>query len=328
MSELVPLPPMTTAPQHGKKIALALGAGGARGWAHIGVIEALRELEVPIDIVCGCSSGALVGASFATGKFDALAELARSMTLFKMASFFDFSGDGGGLIEGKQVLAFFEENVDDVSIESAAVRFGAVAADLESGREVWFTSGSIIDAVRASIALPGLLTPFKVRNHWMVDGTLVNPLPASMCWAMGADIVIAVNLSGDVTSRAHLPLQSGKPDTPKTQPQSSWLNQVRQLLPFKTPESAPKPPPEKRPSYVEVIANSFLVMHNFITRVRLAVDPVDVLIAPDVEEIGVLEFHKAEPAIKAGYDAVMKNKDAIIARIERARAEAEREAEA
>lgn len=295
-----------------RKIGLALGAGGARGWAHIGVIEALRELGVPIDVICGCSSGALVAASYVTGRFDALSELARSLTLIKMASFFDFSLDGGGLIEGRQVLAFFEQHLDDISIEACATSFGAVATELKTGREIWFTRGSIVDAVRASIALPGLFTPINLNGHWLVDGTLVNPLPASLCWALGADVVIAVNLSGDVSARPWRPLEA-EPEAPA---RSSWLDQVRQVLPFTGADGDDAPQkPKGRPSYLDVVADSSLVMHNFITRVRLAVDPVDVLVAPEVDGIGVLEFHKAEAAIEAGRKAVEQSKAAIFARL-------------
>jgi NTE family protein len=295
-------------------IGLALGAGGARGWAHIGVIEALRELKVPIDIVCGCSSGALVAASYASGRFEPLAELARSMTLLKMASFFDFSMDGGGLIEGRNVLKFFEEHVEDADIEACAVKFGAVATELNSGREIWFTRGSILDAVRASIALPGLMTPMLVNNRWLVDGTLVNPLPASLCWAMGADVVIAVNLSGDLAARAAAPVNAEEDAPAEAAKGASWLAQLREMLPIDFGDAA-KAAAEAtgiaRPSYLEVLANSSLVMHNFITRVRLAVDPVDVLIAPAVDAIGVLEFHKAEAAIEAGRAAVLAQEGAI-----------------
>ena len=301
------------------KVGVVLGAGAARGWAHIGVIEALEELEVPIDIICGCSSGAIVAASYATGRFEALAKLARSLTMLKVASYFDFSFDGGGLIEGRQVLRFFEDNLQDVAIEAADVRFGAVATDLHSGREAWFTSGSIIDAVRASIALPGLLTPMMSDGRWLVDGTLVNPLPTSLARALGADVTIAVNLSGNLSGARAEP---GRRQTSQTDADehSSWLSHLRQLLPTPRSEAsasgAGKGKSEDRPPYIEVVAGAFLVMNNLITRVRLATDPTDLLLSPDVDPIGLLDFHKAAPAIEAGRAAVEQNKEKILGLLE------------
>ncbi|MFY0614993.1 MAG: patatin-like phospholipase family protein [Hyphomicrobiaceae bacterium] len=183
------------------RIGLVLGAGAGRGWAHIGVLKALAAQGIQPDIVCGCSIGALVGASSVTGHLESLEALARSLTTSRVLRYFDISLSRGGLIEGRWIIDLFRENVDDTAIESTSPIYGAVATDLASGRETWLTSGSIIDAVRASIAIPGLLTPIQIRGRWHVDGALINPLPVSLCRALGADTIIAISLNGDLVSR-------------------------------------------------------------------------------------------------------------------------------
>jgi NTE family protein len=223
----------------------------------------------------------------------------------------DFTWTGGGLIEGRWIIRFFENNVEDIAIENASPVFGAVATDLHSGRETWFTRGSIVDAVRASIALPGLLTPLRLRDRWLVDGSLVNPIPVSLCRALGADIIIGVSLNGDLMGRPQRGLRREiAPPMPQTQ-KSSWLRRLSRRF-----ENHAKPSSLKindlgemgvsRPSYVEVIGQSLLVTQDFISRVRLAADPVDVLIAPDVSQIGMMDFHRAGEAIEAGRRAAAK----------------------
>ncbi len=296
------------------KIGLALGAGAARGWAHIGVIEALSERNIPIDMISGCSSGAIVAASFATGRLDHLAELARKLTVARVASYFDFSFEGGGLIEGRRVLKFFEQNVEDVALERAQFPLGIVAAELYTGREVWFTEGSLIDAIRASIALPGLLTPIKIDDRWLMDGVLVNPLPVSLCRAMGAERIIAVNLGGDLSGRvaspSHLVAHASESEDDD---RSSWLSSLRESLNLGSSKNNGKERDRQtlRPSYVDVLAQSSLIMHNFITRARLAVEPVDVLITPKINDIGFMDFHRAGEAIDCGRAAVESMSDEL-----------------
>ncbi|MBN4077172.1 patatin-like phospholipase family protein, partial [Mariprofundus ferrooxydans] len=180
-------------------VGLALGSGSARGWSHIGVIRALAELGIRPDIVCGSSIGALVGASLACGRIDTLECWLSTLTLRDMFKLLDVSLLGGGLIQGNKLAQACCAFVEDVDIESLQPRFGAVATDLQAGREEWFRQGRVLDAVRASMALPGLFPPFEYQGRWLVDGGLVNPVPVSMCRAMGAELVIAVNLNSDLT---------------------------------------------------------------------------------------------------------------------------------
>ena len=290
------------------RIGLVLGAGAARGWAHIGVLKALRAAGIAPDVICGCSIGALVGASYVTDHLETLETLARSLTTSRVLRYFDVSLRGGGLIEGRWIIEFFRENVEDTAIENATTIYGAVATDLASGRETWLTSGSIIDAVRASIAIPGLLTPIDVRGRWHVDGALVNPLPVSLCRALGADVIIGVNLNGNLMSRPDI-----MPSAPKLPVEaevvdgggaSSWLSWMSRRQSIEQSALAQTQLSSRRPGYLEVVSQTFFLVQDFVSRVRLAADPVDLLLAPNATDIGWLEFHRAPEAIEAGETAV------------------------
>jgi NTE family protein len=305
-------------PIHTPRLGLVLGAGSARGWAHIGVLQTLDELGVKPEIVCGCSSGALVGASYVTGHLTTLAELVHSLTWKSTLAYMDFTWAGGGLIEGRRIVRFFESNVEDIAIENARPIFGAVATDLHSGRETWFTRGSIIDAVRASIALPGLLTPLRLRDRWLVDGSLVNPLPVSLCRALGADIIIGVSMNGDLISRPQRGLRAEVSASLPENERSSWLRLLTMRFNAQSRQRSAEslkvalPDANNRISYAEVIGQSLLVTQDFISRVRLAADPVDVLIAPDVAHISMIDFHRGAEAIEAGRRATLAVKEKIM----------------
>ena len=193
--------PSSTQSRSGPKIGIALGSGSARGWAHIGVIKGLAELGIEPDIVAGTSIGALVGAAYANDQLDLLEQWALSLNWKELVSYLDMGVAGGGVIEGEKLLDFFSKHVNHSDIESMPKKFAAVATDLDTGREIWLQTGSVLHAVRASIALPGLFRPFKLNDRWLVDGGLVDPVPVSLCRAMGADIVIAVNLNGDIVGK-------------------------------------------------------------------------------------------------------------------------------
>jgi len=301
-----------------RKLGIVLGAGVGRGWAHIGVLQGLTELGVKPDIVCGSSIGALVGASYATAHLETLSSLAISLTWRRVLSFMDVSFAGGGLIEGRWIVKFFEDNVEDTAIERARPTYGAVATELHTGRETWLTSGSIIDAVRASIAVPGLFTPIQIKGKWLVDGGLVNPLPVSLCRALGADVILGVSVSGDLVSRPQSLSSEEFVEAKQATSQSEWLRWLTHGLPQGlTAESSKTTKNETeterdRPGYIDVMGESFYIVQDFVSRVRLAADPVDLLIAPDVAHIGVMEFHRAEEAIEAGRKAVTSTQDAIL----------------
>ncbi len=279
------------------KIGLALGSGSARGWSHIGVIRALEEAGVEPQVVCGTSIGALVAAAYVEGELDHLSAWVGGLTWQTVVGFLDVSLVGR-LIKGERLVEFFRENFTDADIADLPRAYGAVATDLETGNEVWLREGRVMDAVRASIALPGLFTPVQRDGRILVDGGLVNPVPVSLCRAMGADIVIAVDLNADLLGRH---LRRSRLDASARAEPESWLQRIRESL--AALNFMPAGSPEAGPSMLEVIASSINIMQVRITRSRLAGEPADLLIAPRLAHIGLMEFHRGEEAIAAGRHA-------------------------
>lgn len=283
------------------KIGIALGSGSARGWAHIGVLRGLAELGIEPEIVAGTSIGALVGAAYANDQLDLLEQWARALNWKDLVSYLDLGVLGGGVIQGEKLLEFFSKRVNHAEIENMPKKFAAVATELDSGREVWLQSGSVIRAVRASIALPGLFSPVKYNDRWLVDGGLVDPVPVSLCRAMGAEIVIAVNLNGDIVGK-HLrsrieqnePRQTSYWDKIygqlKVRLESGKYGMLSQLLGDK----------QRTPGLFEVMAGSINIMQDRITKSRMAGDPPDIILSPRLSKLGLMEFDQAAMAIEEG----------------------------
>jgi NTE family protein len=282
--------PPTPAPP---RIGLALGGGSARGWAHIGVIRTLEHAGIEPAVVCGTSIGALVGAAYVAGELDRLEAWVRSLRLQTVVGFLDVSLNGG-LIKGEKLIAFFREHFVDRDIGELARPFAAVATDLAHGREVWLRDGRVSDAVRASIALPGLFTPVRHGGGWLVDGGLVNPVPVSLCRAMGADVVIAVDLNSDLLGR-HL-----KPKPPAPRPATKAVDGVFARLHSGLAQLGRDADADEPPPMLDVVASSINIMQVLITRSRLAGEPADVLVTPRLAALGLMEFHRAAVAIEAG----------------------------
>ena len=282
-------------------IGLALGSGSARGWAHIGVLRALAEAGLKPDIVAGASVGAIVGAAYAAGELDRFEEWVRRLSARAVWSFMDF-GLGGGILKGEKLVAFFRNHFTDPSIESLPLRFGAVATALHTGDEVWLREGSVADAVRASFALPGLFTPVWQGERLLVDGGLVNPVPVSLARALGAEIVIAVDLNADIAGRL---LRTEATAAPRAAWVQSLQSRVSALMPHGAePAGAPVAELDSvarpLPSVLDVLASSIHVMQVRITRSRMAGDPPEAVIAPRLAHLGLLDFHRAAEAIEAG----------------------------
>ena len=282
------------------KIGLVLGAGSARGWAHIGVIRALQEAGIEPDIVCGTSIGALVGAAYAAGELDDLESWVKSLTWKTVIGLLDFTITAG-LIKGIRLIDFFRSNFSDVEIGELPIPFGAVATELATGREIWLREGKVLDAVRASIALPGLFTPVLRDGRVIVDGALVNPVPVSLARAMGAEIVIAVDLSSDLMGRrVRKPVPVAKPSA-KPGRIASHLSTMLAKLQSGAKERKVEPKPARLiPSMLDVMATSINIMQERITRSRLAGEPADVLISPRLGQMALMDFHRAAPAIAEG----------------------------
>lgn len=296
------------------KIALALGAGAARGWAHVGVIRALEEANIPIDIVCGTSIGSMVGAAYASGEFDRFEHWMHGLTLMDVVGLMDVTLSGG-LLKGEKLTDFFEKTFTDPPIELLNVPFAAVATDLSTGAEVWLQEGSTAQAVRASMALPGVLTPVMLDGRTLVDGGLVNPVPVSLARALGADIVIAVDLNADILGRH---MSAEKAESLSASNQSSiteWFKRAQLTLANQWPIFAAKESPPI-PSLFDVIASSINIMQVRITRSRMAGDPADAVVTPYLARLGLMDFHRGPEAVEQGRLAVERALPSIEAAIE------------
>lgn len=289
------------------KIGIALGSGSARGWAHIGVLRALAEMGVKPDIICGTSIGAFVGAAYANGDLDRLEAWAQTLNWQKVVGFFDM-GARGGLIKGEKLMHFFSSHFVDHDIHDLPLAFACVATDLLSGREIWLREGSVANAVRASIALPGLFSPQIRDERLLVDGGLVNPVPVSLCRAMGADVVIAVDLGSEVMGRRFKPAGVPLPQ------RSGWRQRIAQI--FGAPGEVHAETAEG-PSLLDVVAGSLNIMQVRIARSRLAGEPADVLIAPRLGHVGLFDYHRSEEGIEEGREAVRIMQPAIMRALER-----------
>ncbi|MBS1198371.1 MAG: Patatin [Proteobacteria bacterium] len=280
------------------RVGLALGSGSARGWAHIGVIRALELAGIRPDLVCGTSIGALVGAAYASGELDRFEQWVLGLGIRDVVAYMDVSLSSG-LIKGERLMEFFRRNFMDRAVEGLALPFAAVATSLHTGAEVWLRQGSTLDAVRASIALPGLFAPALCDGSVLVDGGLVNPVPVSLARAMGADVVIAVDLSHDILGR-HL-REDSKPEAPTGEP-VDWIRKLQDNLgALINAHSSDEP---KMPSMTDVLASSINIMQVRISRSRMAGEPPDLIVAPRLAHLGLLDFHRAREAIEEGQRAV------------------------
>lgn len=287
------------------RIGLALGSGAARGWAHIGVIDALQEAGIEPDIVCGTSMGALVGAAYVAGRLPALQEFAQALNWRQVVGLLDVRLSGGGLVDSAPIVAMLNELGIAAPIESYDKPYAAVATDLETGAEIWLRQGPIQDAVRASISLPGIFSPARIGDQLLVDGGLVNPVPVSVCRALGADVILAVNLNGDLVRPFG---DGGRPRlrAPSFGRSPEFLNRLMAQIPpgMREQVGAIAPgllqPAAAAPGYFDVLMNAINIMQDHITRSRLAGEPPHVLLVPRLGAVGLMEFNRAEECIAEG----------------------------
>lgn len=299
----MPIPNVT---QTHPTIGLALGSGSARGWAHIGVIHELAEHGIVPQVVCGSSIGALVGAMFVSGHLDTLEQWVTHLNRKDIIGYLDIKLlVGGGFIEGRRLIDFLHTQIGAPLIEELETPFAAVATNLMTGEEQWLRSGSLLEAVRASIALPGLFTPARDDDRWLVDGGLVNPVPISLCRALGAERIIAVNLNGNIVGK-HLARSKPATQLPSKSTEAGLLEnlalEIRQRTGQMMSQWFDNNTPQ--PGLLDVVATSIHIMQDRITRSRMAGDPPDVLISPRLNHIGLLEFDRASECIEAGRKAV------------------------
>ncbi|NDC56596.1 MAG: lysophospholipase, partial [Alphaproteobacteria bacterium] len=266
----------------GRKIGLVLSGGVARGWAHIGAIKTLQKMGYKFDVVAGCSIGAVVGALMLAGKLEALEAWCRGLNKIKIASYLDLNIKSGGLIGGQKLVDEIRRHIGDLRVEDLPQKFVAVSTDLVTGHEVWLQQGVLADVLRASFALPGLFPPSQLQGRWLLDGALVNPCPVSMCRAMGADLIIAINLNADIIGKVRqmekgVPVAAGfdllpmMEQTPELKHKTHGLDWLTRRIFHREPQS---------PSLFGVMTAALNIMLDRMTRSRMAGDPADVHIAP------------------------------------------------
>jgi len=307
---------------NGGTVGIALGSGAAKGWAHIGVIRALGQAGIRPQCVCGSSMGAVVGAAYAAGVLDEFEAWGRRLEWRQMVGYFDLSFRGG-LIRARRLFEFFEDVLRDRTIESLDLPFAAVATDLATGQEIWLREGNLLDALRATIALPGLITPVKWQGQWLVDGGLVNPVPVSLCRVLGAERVVAVDLNTSLVgrrlnARAVEPIDL-EPAVPELEAGvggrlNSLMRELAGELRERFSGDGAEGDGDRRarnerdevPSIYEVIANSVNIMQLRIGRSRMAGDPPELLVTPRMSDFGLLDFDRAEEAMAEGSRAVSR----------------------
>lgn len=313
------------------RIGLALGGGSARGWSHIGVIEGLEEAGIFPEVVAGCSIGAVVGGAYAAGRIDTLKDFALSLTRRRVVGMLDPRITGSGLIAGERLRRRLARELEGFRIEELRLAFASVATELGTGHEVWLSRGPLVEAVRASYAIPGIFPPVALDGRLLMDGTLVNPVPVRLARELGADLVICVNLACE--TRAPATVIRPERDDPMLEeadePVERAIEQTleatvrrrgrwgllsgasRRIMGQRLGQRlmgrrGPLPPPAGRPSpgVARVMLDAFNITQDRISRARLASDPPDVAIRPLLAEFGQFEFHRAADGIALGRQAV------------------------
>jgi NTE family protein len=278
-------------------LGIALGSGVGRGWAHIGVLRRLEAAGLKPDVVCGTSIGALIGATYLAGHLDELESWARGLNKRRMMRLFDFSMGAGGVIAGRRITQILHPDLHHLTMDALDRPFIAVASDLSTGQEVWIRRGTLVDAIRASYAIPGLFPPIRHDGRWLIDGALVNPIPVSVCRALGAHVTIAVNLNADPFGET--PIEDDALDDIEYESAGTRdlklqrMGFVRYFFHRRRDE----------PSVFTVLARSLTLVQDRIARSRLAGDPPDIMISPRLGDVGLFEFFRAADSILAGEEA-------------------------
>ena len=322
------------------RIALVLGSGAARGWAHIGVIHELAELGIEPDLVVGSSVGAVVAGAYASGNLAQFEEWISSLGRVDIIRLLDAKMTGGGFLQGKSLMGAIEKRIGNPRIEDLPIPYACVATELGTGREIWLREGSLLDACRASIALPGMFAPSRFsRDQLLVDGGLVNPVPVSLARAMGGDIVIAVNLNGDVIGRHFFVHERDESESDEESERllteyeekdtavAKWAAKMKAGFGIRLDSyiSSLRRKESPDPGLFDVMAGSIDIMQDRITRSRMAGEPPDVHITPKLSHVGLMDFDLAAESIREGRDATLRQGAELekVAKLSRARSKPE-----
>jgi NTE family protein len=282
---------------HGSLIGIALGAGAARGWSHIGALERLSESGIEPDVMAGTSIGALVAGCYAAGRLGELKEFALSLTRRRIFSLLDLSWTGSGLISGDRLRELLDKQLNDLQFADLKVPFVCIATELMTGHEIWLRNGPVGQAIRASYALPGVFRPVQIDHQWLIDGAVVNPIPVSACRAIGARLVVSVSLNSDafagtVIQEPHALAGQQPGQNVGSESLVGRTSALRQMLGGSS-----------TPGLTAVLVAAFNISQDRLARSRLAGDPPDVNIIPRAPGVGLFDFDKAAESIAAGRDA-------------------------
>lgn len=301
-----------------RKLGLVLGSGAARGWAHVGVLRALEEIGVKPDIIAGCSVGALIGGAYLIGALEEFEAWGRELSPLSAIGAFNFWVNRGGLIDtgpAFDAFAAYDRNIEDLP-----VKFGAVAADLGTGEEVWITQGSVIDAARASSAIPVLFHAVQRGPRWLVDGAVANPAPVSLARFLGADIVISVDLNANprVLARFNPP----PPSVPAVEaprqvaPDGSFPGAVTKFLEetrsrIDRQMAIAKARAQAKPQLFETAYAAIDIFQMHLTRMRAETSPPDIHLTPDMRDALPNAFDRADEFIEKGRIALIEKREEI-----------------
>jgi NTE family protein len=293
-------------------VGLALGGGAARGFAHVGVLRTLAAYGIRPDVIAGTSIGAVVGGFFAAGQLDVFEAWCRHLTRRRMLGYLDFKFGGSGLIGGGRLADRLDDTLGDSTFADLPLRVAAIATEVGTGHEIWLTRGRLAEAMAASYALPGIFPPKRIGGRWLMDGALVNPLPISAARALGARLVIAVNLNADNFGRGTI-IQDHGPDAEDDALRAHRMVVRSRRGLFKAERLIHRQffGVTRQPGLSTVMMEAFQVMQDRITRSRLAGDPPDVMISPRVGRINLFDFHRAHEIIALGVEAAEKSLDSI-----------------
>lgn len=281
-----------------KQVSLVLGSGGAKGLAHIGVIHWLEDNGFEVSSVSGSSIGALIGGIYAAGKLDEFEEWVRAITKGDMVTLMDLSWGRGGLIKGDKIISTLTDLVGDKTIEELPINFTAVATDIRGEREVWLNSGSLFQAIRASISLPMFFTPVQIDDLTLIDGGVLNPVPIAPTFGDKTDLTIAVNLGARVQEEAASPrkkVSAEKDENPDLR------NKIARFF-RNFQKSEPAEHRERDWSASEVANQAFDAMQSTLARQKLAIYPPDMVVDIARNACGTLEFNRAAEMIELGYE--------------------------
>jgi len=298
------------------KLGLVLGSGSSRGWAHIGVIEAFEEQNIEIHMITGASAGSFIAASYAGGGLENIKKFALDMDWKRVLTYLDIAFPRSGFIDSKKVADLIKLYTNIENIEDLKIPVQMVTTDMHSGEQVVLKKGSVTEALRASMAVPGLLTPIQIEDAWLVDGGVVNPLPIDVCRDMGADIVVAVDLNSERKSKKSQMLTSAEQksktaviEKKRLEVITSWIvryGPAGKAVSTKIDQWFSREEPS--PHIFEILVSSLNIMQRKIEQMNLETHPPDILIRPRLGDMKFFDYDQAEIAIEEGY---RRGKEAI-----------------